>query len=195
MDYAEILHALREFTSRARIEFLPPGARCGAAFRLRAHSKYVLGLKNGAKPETAAEDLFIALCNDVLHFQPTGQVASGQGWVDFILPEPMGDPLALELKPLFQRDGPDALWRHDANPKHHIAQVKKYLSEHEYLILTDLRTAWFFSARDFFFENKPFAELPFADFFARCRETGSVLDTLRRVGGHGGKAGTGAAVF
>ena len=93
----------------------------------------------------------------------------------------MGNPLPLELKPLFQRDGPDALWRHDANPKHHIAQVRKYLREHEYLILTDLRTAWFFSARDFFFENKPFAELPFADFFARCRETGSVLDTLRRA--------------
>jgi hypothetical protein len=87
----------------------------------------------------------------------------------------------LELKPLFQRDGPDALWRRDANPKHHTAQVKKYLRDHEYLILTDLRAAWFFSARDFFFENKPFAELPFADFFARCRESGSILDTMRRI--------------
>jgi hypothetical protein len=25
--------------------------------------------------------------------------------VDFVLPEPMGEPLPLELKPLFQRDG------------------------------------------------------------------------------------------
>jgi hypothetical protein len=87
----------------------------------------------------------------------------------------------LELKPLFQRDGPDALWRHDANPKQHVAQVKKYLRDHEYLILTDLRAAWFFSARDFFFEDKPFAGLPFADFLARCRETGSMLDTIRRL--------------
>ena len=98
-----------------------------------------------------------------------------------MLPERKGDPLPLELKPLFQRDGPDALWRNDANPKHHVAQVKKYLRDHEYLILTDLRTAWFFNARDFFFEHKPFAELPFPDFFARCRETGSVLDALRRI--------------
>ena len=37
--------------------------------------------------------------------------------------------------------------------------------------LTDLRTAWFFSARDFYFENQPFAQLPFADFLNRCRET------------------------
>ena len=87
----------------------------------------------------------------------------------------------LELKPLFQRDGTDAVWRNDANPKHHVAQVKKYLRDHEYLILTDLRTAWFFSARDFFFEDKHFATMPFADFLTRCRETRSVLDVVRRL--------------
>jgi hypothetical protein len=108
-------------------------------------------------------------------------VGGGEGWVDFMLPERKGEPLPLELKPLFQRAGPDALWRSDANPKHHTAQIKKYLRDHEYLVLTDLRAAWFFNARDFFFENQPFAELPFPDFLARCRETGSVLDTLRRA--------------
>ena len=181
MNYAEILDALREFVARERIELLPlaPDAKPVSAYA--PIQKYVLDLKNSAKPETAAEDLFTALCKDVLGFQPTRQVGTGEGWVDFMLPERKGDPLPLELKPLFQRDGPDALWRSDANPKHHVTQVKKYLRDHEYLILTDLRTAWFFNARDFFFENKPFAELPFPDFFARCRETGSVLDTLRRV--------------
>jgi hypothetical protein len=104
-----------------------------------------------------------------------------EGYVDFMLPERLGEPLPLELKPLFQRDGPDALWRADANPKNHVAQVKKYLRDHEYLILTDLRTAWLYCARDFFFENKPFAELPFIDFLKSCRETHSVLDTLRRA--------------
>jgi hypothetical protein len=93
----------------------------------------------------------------------------------------MGQPVPLELKPLFQRDGPDALWRADANPKHHVAQVKKYLRDNEYLILTDLRTAWFFGARDFYFEDKPFAVLPFVDFLRRCRATRSVLDAVRRV--------------
>ena len=87
----------------------------------------------------------------------------------------------LELKPLFQRDGTEAVWSKDANPKHHVAQVKKYLRDHEYLILTDLRTAWFFSARDFFFEDKHFGTMPFADFLTRCRETRSVLDVVRRL--------------
>ena len=143
--------------------------------------KYLLDLKNGSKPESAAEDLFTALCKDVLGFQPTRQVGVMEGFVDFMLPERLGEPLPLELKPLFQRDGPDALWRADANLKNHVAQVKKYLRDHEYLILNDLRTAWLYCARDFFFENKPFADLPFIDFLKSCRETHSVLDTLRRA--------------
>jgi hypothetical protein len=181
VNYTEILSALREFTFRARIEFLPLAPDARPVSNYTPIQKYVLDLKNVVKPETAAEDLFTALCKDVLGFQPTRQVGSREGWVDFMLPEPRGEPLPLELKPLLQRDGPDALWRNDANPRQHVAQVKKYLRDHEYLILADLRTAWFFSARDFFFENKPFAELPFAEFFARCRETGSMLDTIRRI--------------
>ncbi|HZM01916.1 MAG TPA: N-6 DNA methylase [Candidatus Saccharimonadales bacterium] len=181
MNYTEILGALSEFTACERIEFLPPGAGAALVSDYEPIQKYVLDLKNVVKPETAAEDLFTALCQDVTRFQPTRQVGAREGWVDFMLPEPMGQPLPLELKPLFQRDVPDALWRRDANPKHHIAQVKKYLRDNEYLILTDLRTAWFFGARDFFFEQKPFAQLPFTVFFAQCRESGSVFDTLRRV--------------
>jgi hypothetical protein len=181
MNYAEILDALREFTSREKVDFLPLAPDSGPLSVYPPIVKYALDLKNGSKPETAAEDLFTALCKDVLDIQPTRQVGVTEGFVDFMVPERLGTPLPLELKPLFQRDGPDALWRKDANPGHHVTQVKKYLRDHEYLILTDLRTAWFFCARDFFFEEKPFAILPFADFLNRCRETGSVLDTLRRV--------------
>jgi len=181
MNHTEILDALRECTSRERIEFLPLAPDGEPVSDYAPIQKYVLDLKNAVKPETAAEDLFTALCKDVLGFQPTRQVGNREGWVDFMLPESQGEPMPLELKPLFQRDGPDALRRHDAIPKNHFPQVKKYLRDQQYLVLTDLRTAWFFSARDFFFENKPFAELPFADFFARCRETGSILDTLRRL--------------
>jgi hypothetical protein len=181
VNYTEIIEAMREFVSRERIEFLPPAAQSKPISSYSRIQKYVLDLKNAAKPETAAEDLFTALCKDVLGFQPTRQVGAGEGWVDFMLPERKGEPIPLELKPLFQRAGPEALWRNDADPRHHATQIKRYLRDHEYLVLTDIRTAWFFNARDFFFENKPFAELPFPDFFARCRETGSVLDTLRRA--------------
>ncbi len=177
----DILIALQELAGQERIEFLPlaPGTRKPSPYA--PIEKYLLDLKNGAKPESAAEDLFTALCKDVLGFQPTRQVVSSEGWVDFVLPERTGQLVPLELKPLFQRDGAEAVWRNDANPKNHVAQVKKYLRDHEYLILTDLRTSWFFSARDFFFEDKHFEQLPFTDFLARCRETRSVLDVVRRL--------------
>ncbi len=177
----DILIALRDLTERERIEFLPLAPDMRKLSPYAPIEKYLLDLKNDAKPESAAEDLFTALCNDVLGFQPTRQVGVAEGFVDFILPEPTGQTVPLELKPLFKRDGQDALWRQDANPEHHVTQVKKYLADHEYLVLTDLRTAWFFSARDFFFESKPFHKLPFADFLAQCRETRSVLDAVRRL--------------
>ena len=181
MNPENILNALKLFTEREHIEFLPLAPDAKPVSDYAPIHKYALDLKNGAKPETAAEDLFGALCKDLLGFQPTRQVGVMEGFVDFMLPESMGQPLPLELKPLFQRDGEDAIWRKDANPTHHVVQVKKYLRDHEYLILTDLRTAWLYSARDFFFEGKPFADLPFTDFLLRCRETRSVLDAVRRV--------------
>ena len=177
----DILIALQDLTGQERIEFLPFAPETRKPSPYAPIEKYLLDLKNGAKPESAAEDLFGALCKDVLGFLPTRQVVTSDGWVDFVLPEKTGELVPLELKPFFQRDGTDAIWSKDANPEHHASQVKKYLRDHEYLILTDLRTAWFFSARDFFFEGRPFHKLPFADFLTRCRETRSVLDVVRSL--------------
>lgn len=181
MKPQDILDALVQYTERERFEFLPLAPESNPVPSYPPLHKYALDLKKGAKPETAAEDLFTALCKDVLGFEPTRQVGLREGFVDFMLPERLGNPLPLELKPLFLRDGPDALRRSDANPRNHVAQVKKYLRDNEYLILTDLRTAWLYAARDFFFEDKPFAQLPFAEFLGRCRDSRSLLDTLRRA--------------
>jgi len=181
MNAAEILDALRALTARERVDFLPLAPETQPLSPYPPIVKYLHDLKNGSKPESAAEDLLTALCKDLLGFQPTRQVSLQEGFVDFMLPDPMGLPLPLELKPLFKRDATDALWRHPATPKQHFAQVKKYLRDNEYVVLTDLQTAWFFGARDFYFENAPFAEAPFADFLIRCRETRSVLDAVRRI--------------
>ncbi|MEO6035309.1 MAG: hypothetical protein ABIQ35_08650, partial [Verrucomicrobiota bacterium] len=71
MNYTEILKALREFTALERIEFLPLLPDAKPISNYAPIHKYVLDLKNIVKPETAAEDLFTALCKDVLGFQPT----------------------------------------------------------------------------------------------------------------------------
>jgi hypothetical protein len=83
VNYAEILEALRELVARERIEFLPLAPDAMPVSPYAPIQKYVLDLKNGAKPETAAEDLFTALCKDILAFQPTRQVGTGEGWVGF----------------------------------------------------------------------------------------------------------------
>jgi hypothetical protein len=181
VNYKEILDALVELTARERVDFLPLAPSPEPVSPYPPVEKYLRDLQAHAKPETAAEDLFTAICQDVLGFEPTRQVGLREGYVDFILPEPSGRPVPLELKPLFKRDKDGSLWRYEANPKHHVAQVRKYLRDNEYLVLTDLRTAWFFSVRDFFAEEKPFTEIPFTDFVARCRESRSILDTLRRL--------------
>jgi len=64
-----------------------------------------------------------------------------EGYVDFMLPERSGEPVPLELKPLFLCEGVDRLRRADADPGNHLAQVRNYLRDREYLVLTDLRTA------------------------------------------------------
>jgi hypothetical protein len=177
----DILIALQDLTGQERIELLPlaPETRKPSAYP--PIEKYLLDLKT-AKPESAAEDLLTALCKDLLGFEPTRQVGLREGFVDFMLPEPSGQPVPLELKPLFKYDDKDSsFWRDDARPKNHVGQVRKYLRDNEYLILTDLRTAWFFSARDFYLKEEPFAEKPFADFLTRCRETRSILDAVRRL--------------
>jgi hypothetical protein len=82
VNYTQILDALREFTSRERIEFLPLAPEARPLSDYPPIQKYVPDLKNIVKPETAAEDLFTALCKDVLGFQPTRQVAAARdGWI------------------------------------------------------------------------------------------------------------------
>ena len=68
VNYTEVLDALREFTTRERISFLPAAPDPVPISAYAPITKYVLDLRNGAKPESAAEDLFTALCKDVLGF-------------------------------------------------------------------------------------------------------------------------------
>jgi hypothetical protein len=56
VNYNEILDVLCELNSRERVDFLPlaPDPRPLSVYQPIA--KYLLDLKNGAKPESAAED-------------------------------------------------------------------------------------------------------------------------------------------
>jgi hypothetical protein len=76
----DILIALHDLTERERIEFLPlaPDTRKPSSYA--PIEKYLLDLKNGSKPETAAEDLFTALCLNVLGLTRTSSaIRRGKG--------------------------------------------------------------------------------------------------------------------
>ncbi|MBV9658083.1 MAG: N-6 DNA methylase [Verrucomicrobia bacterium] len=141
---------------------------------------YVVDLSRRSKPETASEHLFRALARDVLDLRVLSQINIGDGFVDFLLPETNGT-LPVELKPLFRRYNETELRRHDLRPKEHLLQVRKYLHQHEYVVLTDLKDAYLFSARDTLVNGEHFARLPFADLLAARAESGSFLDVLRRI--------------
>ena len=180
INHTEILNALREFVAQEKHEFLLIDSAPKKVSAYAPLEKYLQDLQR-SKPETAAEDLFSALWKDVMGREPTRQVGLADGYVDFMLPEPTGGFVPLELKPLFKLDKDGSVWRSVANPSHHVKQVQKYLRDNEYVILTDLHTAWFFGVRDFYSEQKPFNSIPFADFLERCRENRSVVDVVRRL--------------
>ena len=181
-NYTEIINALREFTAQETHEFLPIDPAPKNPFTYPPLQKYLDDLRNNTKPETAAENVLNSLWRDLMGQEPTKQVGLMDGFVDFMLPEPAGGFVPLELKPLFQRDKDGrSVWRSLANPAHHTKQVQKYLRDNEYVLLTDLHTVWCFGVRDFYAEQKPFNSIPFADFLVRCRENRSVLDVVRRL--------------
>jgi len=173
-----ILDALRQLTERKQINILLLAQEIESLPAYPPAAQYLKDLLQ-SKPETAAEDLFTRLCEDLLKTRPAKQVVVRDGWVDFLIQEPNSRLLPLELKALFHYEG-DVLRRKDANPDHHKTQIKNYLSEHEYLVLTDLRTAWLCSARDYFFDEKPFATLPFADLLKLAIECRNLTDAIRR---------------
>ncbi len=183
MNPAEILANLRAFTQRERIPLtlgsIAPGDVPEAAYA--PFAKYLESLAAHSKPETAAEEVFRALARDVCGIDSFPQVFTGEGFVDFVLPEVNGSAVLVELKPLFVHYDASRLQRKTHNPKTYLAQVKKYLARYEYVVLTDLRTAWLFSARDVFISDTFFAELSFADLLQRQTEQLSLLDVVRRA--------------
>ena len=142
-------------------------------------SRYLNELQKGTKPETAAEGLFRALAEIFLNAPAIPQVGLGSGFVDFKLDAHEESSIVIELKPLFSIQNGDALERDTLKPVSHTQQIEKYLKHSEYLVLTDLRDAYLYSARDVWQKPAPFAKLPFADLLERTLATRSLLDVIR----------------
>jgi hypothetical protein len=177
----DIFAALRTLTEKTVLRRQDLGGTGGQFSPYEPINQYLLMLGQQTKPETASEHLFRALIEDLVGAVTFPQVNIGVGYVDFILPETGSTPMLLELKPLFTRYDAEELRSHKLNPRTPLEQVKKYLCKHEYVILTDLRDAYLYSARDTFVENTFFCELPFADLLERHAQSRNLYDVLRRA--------------
>ncbi len=180
---ADLLSLLRTFTAREKIALPPATVAVPEIDAYAPFGKYLLELARDSKPERVAEDLFVALARDVARLKSIPQVFVGDGFVDFLVggEEQGAGGVVVELKPLFTKYHDHELRRAPLKPANHRAQVKKYLRKHEYVVLTDLRTACLYSARDFFVTDSFFAELPFADLLQRTGDQLDLLDVLRQA--------------
>ena len=177
----EILQEFRRLVDLPQIEVTPLLPESGFQSSYAPIVKYLNELQKGTKPETAAEGLFRALADVFFNAPTVPQVGLGSGFVDFKLDAKEESSIVIELKPLFAIHSGDALKRDTLKPASYTDQIQRYLQHSEYLVLTDLRDAYLYSARDVWQNLKPFAKLPFADLLERALETRSLLDVIRNA--------------
>jgi hypothetical protein len=175
----EILQELRRLVDLTEIEVTPLLPDSGFKSSYGPINVYLDQLTKGTKPETAAEGLFRPLAEIFLNAPALPQVGLGSGFVDFKLDATEESSIVIELKPLFHSFSADLLKSHSLESTGHRGQVEKYLQHSEYLILTDLRDAYLYSARDVWQTLKPFDKIPFADLLALSLEKRSLLDVIR----------------
>jgi hypothetical protein len=181
MDKPGILHSLRELTNSREIPLMPLLDKSSRLSEYEPINEYILNLKNGSKPESASENLLRSVVTDILGLRLQPQLNVVSGFVDFAVMEGGTEPVLIELKALFDLYSDERLTSHPLKPASHLDQIKNYLHKHEYVILTDLRDAYLYNARDTFVDDKHFAHIPFAELLERAAQTRSLLDVLRRA--------------
>jgi len=150
-------------------------------FKYEPIKHYINSIKNQTKPETASSELFREVVKDVLNIKSFSEVNIGFGYVDFALKESVGNPLLIELKPLFKLLKPKSqLKRGELVYAEHKDQILKYLRNNEYVVLTDLNTSFLFS-RNAIIEFEPFQTLPFTELLKNFIQGGNLWDTIRRI--------------
>jgi hypothetical protein len=175
----EILQELRRFVELKEIETNQLLPDSGFKSTFDPINTYLDQLQKGTKPETAAEGLFRPLAEIFFEAPALPQVGLGAGFVDFKLDAKEESSIVIELKPLFHSYDAERFKSFSLQPADHQSQVQRYLQHSEYLILTDLRDAYIFSARDVWEGLKPFKKLPFADLLESALARHNLLDVVR----------------
>ena len=147
-------------------------------------NEYLHHLEIKVKPETAINELIQFVIRDLLRLDIASEVNFENSFIDIVIYQAgVGNPVLLELKPLFVRDSSNKQIKQ--LPIHydtHKNQIQKYLKNKsiEFIILTNLKTAYFFN-REALIDFKPFAEVDFTDFLEEVIQFDNLWDTIRRI--------------
>jgi len=175
-----IIKELEKLVERDRIdvgEFFDPTEE----YRYEPIRHYITSLTIPTKPESASHELFRELVKDVLKRETFNEVSIGRNFVDFTLKESIGNPILIELKPLFKLiKSRGFLKPEELNYKEHKDQVLKYLKKNEYVILTNLKDTFLFS-RNAIIEFEPFSQITFADLLKSFLRYNNLWDTVKRI--------------
>ncbi len=153
------------------------------SFKYEPIKHYIDSLRRLSKPETAANELLRTLFFDILQKRPYTEVRENSGFVDFVISESDGNPLLLELKPLFTlHSSKTKIVIEPLEFELHKNQILRYLKseKNEYIILTDLRDCFLFN-RTAIIDFQPFATLKFPDLLSQFLDTGNIWDTITRI--------------
>lgn len=150
-------------------------------YRYEPIKHYINSLQIPTKPETASHELFRELVKDVLKRETFNEVSIGRNFVDFTIKESIGNPILIELKPLFKLIKSKGILKPETlNYSDHKNQILKYLKKNEYVILTNLKDAFLFS-RNAMIEFEPFSHITFADLLKRFLDYHNLWDTVKRI--------------
>lgn len=164
-----------------------------SSLKTSSHAKVyldILALKG--KPETALSDyLFKPLMedDDYLSLKISPQIKSYSGWVDYLIHHSVGNPIAIELKPLhklsetikhgnyLEYNPLEAEYQKLATDEKN--QIKLYLRNHDYVLLTNMKDIYYFN-REAIIDFKPFLKENFLSFVEAIQFNNDVWDAVRR---------------
>lgn len=176
-----ILEALHDLVSRDAL-ILAEAEDLSAACPYQPLQHYLHMLLRKAKPETATSELFKALAQDVLRLETFSEISvKGGGFIDFMLEQPNGNPVLLELKPLFTLDKAALLLKSEKLfYAFHQKQIQKYLLSNDYVLLTNLRDVCLFN-REALLDYAPFYQGNWVDFLRSYLVYDTLWDFIRRL--------------
>ena len=140
---------------------------------------YLNSLLYGSKPESALARLMIEIVNRILNLDYFSEVALKKGIVDLALQESIKNPVLIELKPNYYKKGEEVRKKKFIFEEHE-EQIKKYLQNNNYVILTNLDNSFIFN-QESLLEYKPFIEIKFTELLKRYLEYDNFWESVRRL--------------